>query len=69
MLLKIVPDVLQINEKHLWIDYDKEADVLYVSLRKPQDADDSELRSDGIVLRYKEENLVGVTIPNASKRK
>ena len=52
----------------VWIDYDKEADVLYLSFEKPQKATDSEMRDDGVLLRYKRDKLVGITILEASKR-
>jgi uncharacterized protein YuzE len=34
-----------------WVDYDREADVLYISLRHPQRATDSQMTEDGILLR------------------
>lgn len=54
--------------KKMWIDYDKEADVLYLSIERPQDATDSEMLDNGILLRYRGERLVGITIFEASKR-
>jgi len=52
----------------IWIDYDQGADVLYISFKRPQKATDSEMLENGILLRYRDEELVGVTIPEASKR-
>jgi uncharacterized protein YuzE len=53
-----------------WLDYDREADVLYISLRRPQKATDTEyLENEGILLRYKGKELVGVTVLEASKRR
>jgi len=52
----------------VWIDYDKEADVLYLSFERPQDATDGLMLDEGILLRYREEKLVGITILKASKR-
>ena len=49
-ILKAVPRLVQLPVKHLWIDYDAEADVLYLSFSKPQRATDSELRDDGIIV-------------------
>ena len=54
--------------QRVWIDYDRGADVLYVSFRRPQDADDSELTEDGIIYRYRGKQLVGITVLNVSKR-
>ncbi|MDT7907295.1 MAG: DUF2283 domain-containing protein [Candidatus Calescibacterium sp.] len=53
----------------MWIDYDKEADVLYISFRRPQRATDTEMIDDGILIRYKGDEIVGITILEASKRK
>ena len=44
------------------IDYDEEADVLYISFQKPQRATDSVLQEDNVLLRYRGKKLVGVTI-------
>ncbi|NMX21943.1 hypothetical protein C5S30_05835 [ANME-1 cluster archaeon GoMg4] len=52
----------------MWIDYDKEADVLYISFTRPQKATDSEMLENGILLRYKGDELVGITVLEASKR-
>lgn len=50
------------------VDYDKEADVLYISLRRPQEATDSRVTDDGLLLRYQGKELVGITILEASLR-
>jgi len=63
----IFPLLSQFQTKQIWIDYDEEADVLYMSFRRPQNADDSELTEDGVIYRYSQEQLVGITILNASK--
>lgn len=45
----------------LWIDYDSEADVLYLSFRKPQQATDSKME-DHVIYHYSQDQLVGITI-------
>jgi uncharacterized protein YuzE len=50
------------------IDYDAEVDVLYVSYRRPQEATDSELRDDGIIVHTRHGELVGLTILDATTR-
>lgn len=35
--------------KAMWIDYDEEADVLYVNLNPSQKATDTEMTEDGII--------------------
>jgi uncharacterized protein YuzE len=46
-----------------------EADVLYIQLKKPSHADDSEITEGDILIRYEKGEIVGITVPNASKRK
>ena len=52
----------------LWLDYDAEADVLYISFRRPQKATETVEDDDGMLLRYRGKQLVGVTVLDASKR-
>jgi len=52
----------------MWIDYDEKADVLYISFRRPQKATDTEMTKEGILLRFKDNELVGITILDAIKR-
>jgi uncharacterized protein YuzE len=67
-LLESLPHLLRLPSKQVWFDFDQEADVLYVSFERPQEATDSELIEDGILMRYRGDQLVGVTILNARKR-
>lgn len=62
---KIIPQFVSIAGQ-MWIDYDKEADVLYISFSKPQNADSSVMEGD-LVVHRKENVIVGLTIINASK--
>jgi uncharacterized protein YuzE len=50
------------------VDYDAEADVLYISFQRPQQATDTEMTEEGILLRYKGDELVGMTILAAAAR-
>ena len=45
-----------------------EADVLYISLERPQRATDSELSEEGILYRYRDDKLVGLTVLDAAAR-
>ncbi|MEW6556723.1 MAG: DUF2283 domain-containing protein [Elusimicrobiota bacterium] len=65
----IVPYLVKFPAKHFWVDYDKNADVLYISLNRPQNATNSKMLNNGILLRYNNRKLVGITILEASKRK
>jgi uncharacterized protein YuzE len=63
-----VPHLIRLPDRKAWIDYDKDADVLYISLKRPQKATDTKVLSDkGILLRYRNKDLVGVTVLDASK--
>jgi uncharacterized protein YuzE len=66
---QITPHLLRFPYERMWIDYDKDADVLYINFERPQKATDSEMLTDGILLRYRKNELVGVTVLDASKRK
>ena len=56
--------------KKLWLDYDQEADVLYVSLKRPQKATETlDLEEEGVLLRYRDDELVGITVLDASRHK
>lgn len=64
-----VPYLVRFPTRRVWIDFDQEADVLYISLRRPQKATETEFLEDrGMLLRYRGKELVGVTILEASKR-
>jgi uncharacterized protein YuzE len=53
----------------LWLDYDQEADVLYVSLKRPQKATKTvDLEKEGVLLRYRDDELVGITVLEASRQ-
>jgi uncharacterized protein YuzE len=63
-ILSLVPQSLNLRSKQLWLDYDEDADVLYISLRKPQQATDSDM--DGrFIYHYDGSELVGGTVLQA----
>jgi uncharacterized protein YuzE len=59
-------DMMRLRTQHLWLDYDKEADVLYMSFRKPQRATTTIETDDDILIRKDGNTIVGLTILNAS---
>jgi uncharacterized protein YuzE len=67
-VFKATSHLLKLPAKRMWIDYDTDADVLYISMRKPQKATDSEMEKNGILFRYRGKELVGITILDASTR-
>ena len=63
---RLIPFLLQLPALQVWMDYDAEGDVLYLSFAMPQQATDSVMGEDGNVYHYRNEQLVGVTILHAS---
>ena len=61
-------DMLKLPTQHVWLDYDKEADVLYMSFRRPQRASKTIETDDNVLIRKDGRNIVGLTILNASNR-
>lgn len=59
--------LLALPQHQVWSDYDETADVLYISFRKPQQANDSIMEDDGNIYHYRDSELVGITVLNASK--
>jgi uncharacterized protein YuzE len=59
---------MKLPADHMWIDYDKEADVLYLSFRRPQRATKTIEADNDILIRKDGNKIVGITILNASDR-
>jgi uncharacterized protein YuzE len=66
--LKLAPAVLSAPHRYLWSSYDAEADVLYINFKKPSVATDSELTDDDVIIRYENDEIIGLTILNVSRR-
>jgi len=56
------------KHKNLWIDYDEEADVLYVHFKKPNRADNTVMEDDNLLVRYENDKMVGLTLLHVSKK-
>ena len=67
-VLQSIPMLIEFPERRFAVDYDQEADVLYISFERPQQATDSEMTDDGFIMRYRREQLVGITVLDASTR-
>jgi uncharacterized protein YuzE len=67
-VFQAVPLLTDFPTHRFWVDYDHEADVLYISFQRPQKATDTETTEEGILLRYRDKQLVGITILDASIR-
>jgi uncharacterized protein YuzE len=59
---------LVLKPEKLDIEYDGKSDVLYISVGKPKEADDSVEPQEGVVLRSRKGRLVGITIVGLKSR-
>lgn len=66
--VKLLPAVKQSPQGVVWLTYDQEADVLYINFKKPSQATDSELTEDDVIVRYEENEIIGLTVLHAGKR-
>lgn len=67
-LLKAASHLVQLPKSRMRLDYDEEADVLYIHFQDEPGSTHSEMLENGVILDYKGNVLVGVTILEASKR-
>ncbi len=67
-LLGAVSHLVHLPRPQMWLDYDAGADVLYLHFEEKSESTHSEMREDGIVLDYKDDKLVGLTVLEASQR-
>ena len=67
-LLKAVSHLVQLPRTHMWLDYDEDADVLYLHFENHPRSTHSQIRDEGVILDYKGRRIVGVTILEASQR-
>jgi uncharacterized protein YuzE len=67
-LLKAVANLIRLPKTKMWLDYDLETDVFYLHFEEKPASTHSEMREDGIILDYKDDTLVGLTILEASQR-
>jgi uncharacterized protein YuzE len=52
----------------MWLDYDAGADCLYVHFEEQPGSTHSAMREDGVILDYRGDRLVGLTVLEASRR-
>lgn len=67
-LLQAVTHLVRLPKRQMWLDYDATADVLYLHFTDRPSASHSEMRDDGIILDFAEDELVGLTVLEASHR-
>ena len=66
--LDAIPAVLQAPHRSMQCTYDEPADVIYMNFEPWAEATDSELGPDDIIVRYRGEEIIGLTILHASRR-
>lgn len=66
--LRLIPLMKDIPKNNLWISYDKEADVLYMNFTDDRTADNSKMTDEGIIFRYRKNEIIGITITDANDK-
>ena len=66
--LNMVQTVREAPGGSVWLNYDAEADALYVHYKRPNLATDTELTDNDVILRYKGDELIGMTVLHVSSR-
>jgi uncharacterized protein YuzE len=59
---------IRLPTKKMWLDYDAEVDVLYLHFTDQPVSTHSEMTDEGFILDFNEEEIVGLTILEASNR-
>ena len=60
---------IALKPERLNVKYDDENDVLYISFGEPREADDSIEPQEGVILRTRQGELVGITIIGLKERR
>ena len=66
--LKVMDLIKQHPRQSVTFAYDAEADVLYINFRKGVAADDSQMTDEDVIIRYKDDEVIGYTVLHASQR-
>jgi len=66
--VRLAADIAGLLAEEFSASYDREADVLYLSFDASREATDSEMRDDGVLVRYCDDQVIGITVLNASTR-
>jgi uncharacterized protein YuzE len=67
-ILKVLKAVKHNQLADMHVRYDKRADTMYVNFGAPVAADDSELGVNNVLYRYREGELIGVTVTHFTQR-
>jgi uncharacterized protein YuzE len=67
--LNIAKALQTVEQRPCWMMFDAEADVLYVNFQQPAvAATDSEVTDDDVVIRYADDEMIGLTVLSVSQR-
>lgn len=67
-IMNLIPHIVRSSRKKVWIDYDKGADVLYISFVYPPNAVEHEEDENGVIRNYDAAGeLTGITIIAAKR--
>ena len=61
-------EVVKLAPEKIDVEYDEKGDTLYIAFSPETVADDSELTGNDVLLRYKGDRIVGLTILHFSER-
>jgi uncharacterized protein YuzE len=67
--LTVAKALQTVEQRPCWMMFDAEADVLYINFQQSAvAATDSEVTDDDIVIRYADDEVIGLTILSVSQR-
>jgi len=67
--LNIAKALQTIEQRPCWMMFDAEADVLYINFQQPAvAATDSKVTDNDVVIRYADDEVIGLTILSVSQR-
>jgi uncharacterized protein YuzE len=67
--LTIAKALQTVEQRPCWMMFDAEADVLYINFQQPAVvATDSEVTDNDVVIRYADDEVIGLTILSVSQR-
>lgn len=67
-LFRAMANFIKLPTTKMWLDYDAEADVLYLHFEEKPASTHSEMLDEGVIVDYRGDRLVGLTILEASCR-
>jgi uncharacterized protein YuzE len=67
--LNIAKALQTIEQRPCWMMFDAEADVLYINFQQPAvAATDSKVTDNDVVIRYADDEVIGLTVLSVSQR-